>query len=298
MGALQQPATVGEDIVVGVPLDASGATSREGALTRRGYDLWQDWANRNGGIVVQGVKHRVKLLYADDAGKPEVSAAAAERMVSTQGARLLLGPFGVPNIIATGEIAERHKVPLIATVVGAPPVPGVPNQPHKYVFGVLPPPETAGRPFVDLAANVNPKPMKWALLVSNDPFSVLSAKAAIDYVASKGFQVVLYQTYAVGTTNLLALVQQAKARNPDVVVDVGYLLDAIAIQKAAMDLRLESKMFVYTIGPSAPEYTQALGPAAEFAYTVSPWTAQARYRATYYLSGPQYIDAYRKRFNT
>lgn len=39
----------GVDIVIGVPNSATGSLSAEGGLSKQGYDLWQDWANRDGG---------------------------------------------------------------------------------------------------------------------------------------------------------------------------------------------------------------------------------------------------------
>jgi ABC-type branched-subunit amino acid transport system substrate-binding protein len=70
---------IGSEVVVGVPLAASGDQAQEGLLTRRGYDLWADWANRGGGIQVQGVKHPVRLVYEDDGSRPDLSAQAAEK---------------------------------------------------------------------------------------------------------------------------------------------------------------------------------------------------------------------------
>jgi len=76
------PPKQGDDIVVGVPMALSGDLVHEASLAKQGYDLWLDWANRSGGIVVKGVRHRVRLLYEDDASNPQQSAQVAEKMLT------------------------------------------------------------------------------------------------------------------------------------------------------------------------------------------------------------------------
>jgi branched-chain amino acid transport system substrate-binding protein len=163
------------------------------------------------------------------------------------------------------------------------------------VFGVLPPPVKYPEAVIDWEASLSPKPVTLALLTADDPFSLETSKGTADYAATKGQQLVYFQQYPNGSTNQYDIVQQAKAKNPDLLVNIGHLLEAIAVAKAARDLRLDAKVAVYA-NADAPEFIQALGGAAEYAVTGSPWTSQARYKASYYLSGPGYVAAYRKKF--
>src|SRR5713101_4038454 len=80
------PPKQGEDIVVGIPLAATGDVSQEGKLARQGYDLWLDWANKDGGILVQGERHKVRALYEDDASNPATGAQLVTKMVNEEGA--------------------------------------------------------------------------------------------------------------------------------------------------------------------------------------------------------------------
>jgi hypothetical protein len=67
----------GPDIVIGVPLAATGNLLSEATMARQGYDLWLDWVNgTRGGIVVQGVRHRVRLDYEDDTSIPRWMASS------------------------------------------------------------------------------------------------------------------------------------------------------------------------------------------------------------------------------
>ena len=44
--------TTGSTITLGAPLGLTGSLAKESLLTQQGYNLWQDWINSQGGIVV------------------------------------------------------------------------------------------------------------------------------------------------------------------------------------------------------------------------------------------------------
>lgn len=46
----EQP-KVGEDLVLGAPMSLTGNQSKEGALTKVGYDIWRDRVNAHGGSL-------------------------------------------------------------------------------------------------------------------------------------------------------------------------------------------------------------------------------------------------------
>jgi branched-chain amino acid transport system substrate-binding protein len=285
----------GPDIVIGVPLAASGNLTAEGAMARQGYDLWLDWVNRTrGGIQVQGVKHRARLDYQDDGSNPAADGPLAERMIAS-GDRFLLGPYGASNTAAVAVVADQRHVPLVSANGSAR---SIFSQGYRYVFGVQSPAERSLQVVFDLAASLSPRPATVAMLSADDGFSTEVARGALAYAAGKGFQVVFDQQYPSGSTSLAGLVAQAKAAGPDLVVDSGHLLEAVAVSKAARDLRFSAKMFVYSVGPTIPDFVRSLGADADFVMTSSQWTAAAQYRPDYYLTSSEYVAAYRRRFRT
>jgi branched-chain amino acid transport system substrate-binding protein len=291
----KQEVKIGSEVIVGVPLAATGSQATEGTLTRQGYDLWADWANRDGGILIQGVKHPIRLVYEDDASRPDLSAQAAEKLITTEKAAFLLGPYGTTNSAAVAAVADRHHVPMMAANGAAH---QLYTQGWRYLFGVIASADQYPEAVIHMALGLTPRPATLAILTADDASSLAITKGAIDYATSQGQQIVYFKQYKSGTTNLYDLVQQAKEKNPDIFVNSGHLLEAIAAHKAAKDLRLDAKMFAYAIGPAQPEFVQSLGSSADFVVTASPWTPQARYKASYYLSGPQYVAAYRKKNST
>ncbi len=295
MGSTPAP-TYGDDIVVALPLAATGNLSQEGTMAKQGYDLWLDWVNgTKGGIQASGVKHRVRLDYKDDTSKPDVDSQLTETMIATDKAQFVLGPYGASNTAAAAAVAEAHHVPFVSANGSAR---SIFSKGYKYVFGVQTPAEKNLQVVFDLATSLNPRPATLAMLAADDSFSSEVAKGALEYATGKGFQVVFNQAYPNGSTNLASLVAQVKAKNPDIVVNSGHLLEAVAVNKSAKDLRFSAKMFVYSVGPTMPSFVQALGKDADFVLTGSQWTAQAMYKPEYYLNSTQYVAAYRKKFHT
>ncbi|PZS00395.1 MAG: hypothetical protein DLM67_01360, partial [Candidatus Nephthysia bennettiae] len=78
----------------------------------------------------------------------------------------------------------------------------------------------------------------------------------------------------------------------------GHLLEAVAINKAARDIRLDPKIFAYSVGPSTPEFTGVLGKDADYVFSGSQWRSQVKYRPSFYLDTPQYVATYRKKFKS
>jgi branched-chain amino acid transport system substrate-binding protein len=290
-----EPPKTGADIVIGVPNAVTGDYKVEGPLTQQGYDMWADWANAKGGIEVQGVRHKVRLLPQDDQSNPQVSAQIAEQMLTEGKVQFLLAPFGSPPTAAVAAVAEKHKAPLVAPSAGAR---QIFMQGLRYTFGILAPVDQYPAAVIDWELSMSPKPASMAILSADDDASLLITKGTVDYATAKGVKVVFMQKYPAGTTNLYPLVQQAKAKNPDVFFNSGHFLEAVAAHKAAKDLMLDAKVFTYAVGPAQPEFVQALGPVADFTVTASPWTPEAKFKADYGPSSADYVAAYRQKYHT
>jgi branched-chain amino acid transport system substrate-binding protein len=287
--------TAGEDIVIGVPMSITGTQSKEGALAKQGYDMWRQWVNGQGGIDVKGTKHRVQLTYEDDQSKADISAQLTQKLITEEKAQFLLGPYGSATTASDAVIAEKNGVPMVE---GNGAAQAIFNQGYKFVFGVLSPANVYLQGVLDMAATLSPRPMTVAMLSADDNFSLEVAKAVTDYAPSKGFQIVYSDRYPNGSTNLSGLVANARARNPEIVLNSGHLQEAIAINKAAKDLKLDAKLFAYSVGPSTPDFITALGKDADYVLDGSQWTPQVKYKPSLYLTVADYVTAYRKQFNT
>src|SRR5450759_3446544 len=280
-------------ITLGAPLGLTGSLTKESTLTQQGYNLWLDWINARGGIVVNGVKHPVVIKYYDDTSNANQSAVLMQKLITEDKAQFLLGPYGSAATATDAAIAEQNQIPMVEANGAAQ---SIFNQGYKYTFGVLSPANKYLEGVIDMAATLNPKPTTIAMLSADDNFSLEVADAINSYAPTKGMKVVLYRKYKNGATNLAAEVQAAKEANPDIVLNSGHLHEAIAINKAAKEQKLNAKIFAYSVGPSTPDFINALGKDADYVYGGSQWTPQVKYTPAFYLSVSDYVAAYRTKY--
>jgi len=280
-------------IVLGAPLGLTGALTKESILTQQGYNLWLDWINAQGGIVVNGVKHPVTIKYYDDTSNSNQSAVLMQKLITEDKANFLLGPYGSGATATDAAIAEQNKIPMVEANGAAQ---SIFNQGYKYTFGVLSPANKYLEGVIDMAATLSPKPTTIAMLSADDNFSLEVASAINNYAPTKGMKVVLFKKYKNGATNLTAEVQAAKSFNPDILLNSGHLTEAIAINKAAKEQKLNAKIFAYSVGPSTPDFITSLGKDANYVYNGSQWTPQVKYTAEFYLTSAEYVAAYKAKY--
>src|SRR2546421_3860713 len=287
--------TTGAPIVFGAAVSLTGAQSKEGGLTKQGYDLWLDWINQRGGIVVNNVKHPVQIKYEDDQSDPNLSATLVQKLITDEKSQFILGPYGSAATATDAIIVERDGIPMVEANGAAQ---SIFSHGYKYTFGVLSPANKYLTGVLDMAATLSPKPTTIAMLAANDNFSLEVAKAVADYAPSKGMQIVFNKSYPAAAPDVSGLISQAKAANPDIVMNSGHLAESIAINKAAKQLGLNAKIFAYSVGPATPDFVSALGADANYVYDGSQWTPQVKYKPSFYLSVSDYVKAYETKYKS
>src|ERR1700737_1388721 len=287
--------TTGSALVFGAAVSLTGAQSKEGGLTKQGYDLWLDWINQRGGIVVNNVKHPVQIKYEDDQSDPNLSATLVVKLITDEKAQFILGPYGRPAPPTAASIAEKNSNPMVEANGAAQ---SIFNKGYKFTFGVLSPANKYLTGVLDMAATLSPKPTTIAMLSANDNFSLEVAKAVEDYAPSVGMRIVFSKPYPAAAPDVSSLISQAKQANPDIVMNSGHLAEAIAINKAAKQLGLNAKIFAYSVGPSTPDFISALGADANYVVDGSQWTPQVKYTPSFYLSVADYVKAYQQKYNS
>jgi len=287
--------STGSDIVIGEALAATGQDAKEGGLTKQGVQIWLDWVNnKQGGITIKGVRHKVQVLFEDDGSKPDQAATLDQRLITENNAQFLLGPYGSSATATAAVIAEKNQIPMVE---GEGASLSIFNKGYQWTFGTISPANLYLKGVIDMAAGLNPKPSKIALLSADDSFSLDVAKAVEQYAPTKGFQLVFDQKYPNGTTNLSGLVSQAKSTGPDILLNSGHLAEAVAIHKAARQLQIDAKIFAYTVGPSTPDFVSSLGADSNFVISPSQWTPAVKYKPQFFYTVPEYVAAYQRIFN-
>jgi branched-chain amino acid transport system substrate-binding protein len=261
-------------ILFGAPISLTGSTAKEGGLTRDGYDLWRDAYNAVGGINVNGKHYKIDIKYYDDASNAQQSATLTDKLINEDKVQFILGPYGTAPTLQDSTVVEKNKIPMIE---GNGAAESIFSQGYKYTFGVLSPAQNYLRGVVDLVLTLDPKPATVAVLSADDPFSVEVADAVKAYAEQKGMQVVYYQKYPNASTDLRAPLTEAKAKNPDLVLNSGHLQESLAIMQQSKELGFSPKGFGFSVGPGTPDFQTTLQDDANTVLGGVQWTPALKY---------------------
>jgi branched-chain amino acid transport system substrate-binding protein len=262
-------------ITFGAALAATGATAREGELTKEGYEFWKDYVNAHGGLKVGGKTYKVNILYADDESNPQTSARLVEKFVSEDHVNFILGPYGSGNSATAAAVVERLKVPMVE---GNGSAEKIFSQGFQYTFAVLSPAKRYLEGILEMALTQKPRPQTVAIATANDAFSVEVGQGAADYATAHHMTVVYDNKYPADTTDLSAIVTGIKAVNPDIILNGGHLDEALLLERTLKEQNVNAKAVGYSVGPDTPDFRKTLGKDANDVFGGTQWSVTAKYK--------------------
>jgi branched-chain amino acid transport system substrate-binding protein len=106
--------------LLGVYEGASLASS--GRPAQQGAELAVAEINAAGGIVINGVAHRVELVPRQVSNRPDAAAEAARALINLDSVDVLVGPQYSHLALTAGAVAEAAEVPMVAPMASSPDV--------------------------------------------------------------------------------------------------------------------------------------------------------------------------------
>lgn len=260
---------------VGAPLPLTGPLSPEGKKQVQGYDLWAEATNKAGGVKVGAQRYRVEIVYYDYQSNTPRAVQLAEKLITEDKVHITFSPFGSGATKAASGVSEKYRVPTMAATASSE---EVYNQGYKYLFNTFTPNQTLTEPLSDIVKEKLPKAKKVAILARNDLFPLAIANCMNASAKKKGYNVVFFEKYAIGTMDHASALTQIRAAKPDWVFATGYINDLILIRKQMGDLRVSAPVVTMIAGPAYKEFIDATGPLAENVTSASWWHPAVRYK--------------------
>lgn len=114
------PAFAQEDVIrIGASVSLTGATAREGQLTRDGYLFWVEKVNAKvnaaGGIRVGDKQYKVELIVYDDRSDAQTSVRLTTRLITEDNVRFIFGSVDQPVFRSKQSIRSKVCWPLWRT---------------------------------------------------------------------------------------------------------------------------------------------------------------------------------------
>lgn len=267
----KQAATDSKEVKIGILLPLTGSSAEMGKLAKNGIELAINTINAQGGIKsLNGAK--IVPIYADSAGKPEAGVTEIERLIVKDKVHALLGPYNSNVAAPTAEVAEKYSKPYMLTNAVAD---GILQKGYKYVFRAN---QSSSGNAIDLIGFLTDlgkktgKPIKnIALVYESTDWGNSSAEALKKVAKDAGIEVVAALDYPANTADMTSIIVKLKSVNPEVVIPMSYLNDALLFTRTAAEMKLGSAILAGGGGFSAPAFVEKAGKSAEHVMTLSGW---------------------------
>ncbi|MFB6122076.1 MAG: amino acid ABC transporter substrate-binding protein [Haloferacaceae archaeon] len=252
---------------LGVVTSLSGDLRFGGNVTRRGYELWKQTINRDGGIEIDGSKYEVQLKYADAKSKPSAGADAASKMISNEKVDAVLGPYSSGVTLAVAPIMDKYKVPHIT---GSAESPQIWQQQPKYTFGTIPTVSIIAAEAANPLFSFDPAAESAYVTGVNTPFSKATASAFRDAAKNADVDVAGYELFPRGA-DYSNVVSKAASTDPDVHFHGGHIGSHVDLVKAASQLNYNPSGMMAHYGVNTGSYKEGAGNAAPYTFGATVW---------------------------
>lgn len=232
---------MGDDIVIGAINSITGSNVLTGAEEKWAQEKAAADINAKGGIKLSdGKQHNVVLKYADDKSQPTEGAAAMEKLVKSEGLKIILSSNITPVNQAAATVAEREQVYYHITsswTDEASPdgsFPGfIGGMDLKWATDMFESAADSGLVAIGGAKSLDPAdlPKNWAVMTENTPDGVGFGDATKGGLEAQGWKVVSYEKFVEGNKDFSSIILKFKQANVDGVVTLIAPTDAITFVK-------------------------------------------------------------------
>jgi branched-chain amino acid transport system substrate-binding protein len=246
-----------DKIIIGQAVSLSGPLATSNAVVSTPYyDLWVKDVNAEGGIYVKevGKKLPVELLIYDDKSERGTMTRLLEKLILEDKVDFLLPPWGTANLFAAAPIANKYGYILIGGAGGAE---KLKDLRLPYFFQSLNFSEAQVPVLAKILDELGVK--RVAMISHEDLHGVEYSGVAAPELDKRGIDVVMKKTYPMGIKDLSPLLKQAKSLDVDAFIGFSYPDECMLITGQAIELGINFKAFVLSVGPAFTFYRNAFG---------------------------------------
>jgi branched-chain amino acid transport system substrate-binding protein len=266
-----EPVDAPESIKIGAVVPLTGAFAGGGAQIQRGYIYAVDAINEAGGVFVEefGVSLPLELDVRDDASDPNQTASNMEELGGA-GVVAYLGGFATPVVAAGTAIAERNEIPYLAVATSTQ---ALHEQGFRYFFSPFPKsPDMAVSVFEMLNGLIpeGERPLRVGIFQESTDWGEELGPLWTEEAAKHGYEVVLHETYAPGSSDFTDIILRAQAADVQALFSLPTPPDGFAIYKQMGELGWKPPFNLVVRGADVPTWND-LGEAGEGVVLSTPW---------------------------
>ena len=282
------PASIGT-LKLGTCLPLTGKYASEARECRLGLQFWEQMVNAAGGVMWQGKRHHIKIIYEDTESSidDEVLKKKAEALLKNNEATPeskdngIVAVLGTFPPIANKSIAKALKSNEISFITSTGREPKLFEENPRHVFGISPVKHEA-----DLIStlralfhgnNLTSKPHKILILACNDLDSISEAEGLVKYAQDNEIKILSplndkdsWIKYRPDTAEIDKLLQKLSEKAheqvkycPDVTFVIGHRQESLDIFKACRKYNFSPSAIALNTGIINPAFMTQLGSLAD-----------------------------------
>jgi len=289
---------VGDTIVLGAAVSATGVYTTDGGHTKKGYDFAVERINEKGGVKVGGKSYKLQIIYYDDESTAVRAAQLAERLIQQDGVKYLLGPYSSPLTVAMAPVVEKYKIPMVE---GNGAARELFTKGYKYTFAVLTTADQYLAEALNVAAEIakknnrQPSSVKIAIDVENDPFSLDVRLGVVEAAKKLGMQVLIDDRLPPELNDMTSTLTKVRAVKPDLLVVSGHAKGAATAMRQVGEMKINVPMLAMTHCDSAA-IEQKFPKEAEGTLCASQWEAAMNYKDSLFGSAADFARDFKAKY--
>ena len=254
-------------ILIGGTVSLEGKYVETSAMIQKGYKLWADQTNKQGGILGR----RVKLILYNDKSQKNLVASLYEKLIVEDKVDLTLSPYGSTLTMAASEITEKYGYVMLASAAAGE---KIWERGYKYIFGVY---ALADRYFIgfqDLLAREGFESI--GIIFENTSFNTSIAKGVRRWADRFNLKIKYDNSFDDANRDLPLILKQVMKKNIDGLIFSGYPPQCYQFIDLMKKADYRPKALSFTIVPTHPDFYKNMGPFAEGIFAPSQWEPDER----------------------
>ena len=252
----QEP--IQEPIRIGFGMALTGALAGAGKAALIAIEIWAEETNAAGGLLGRPVE----LVYYDDQTNPSKVPGIYTKLINVDRVDLIVSGYGSTTIAPAIPIAMNYDMTFMSLFGLAT------NEEFQYdrYFQILPAGEEPrlnwSRGFFEIAAALDPKPRRVALVGADAEFPRNAMIGARINAEAAGLEVVYDRSYPSNTVDFTPVIQAIRAAEPDIVYVASYPPDSAGIVRTVNEIGIEGVALFGggMVGLQYASLMEALGP--------------------------------------
>ncbi|HEY9881819.1 MAG TPA: ABC transporter substrate-binding protein [Leptolyngbyaceae cyanobacterium] len=244
-------AASGDAIDIGALMPLTGDLQAYGESAVNGINLAIEEINAAGGVMGKPLK----LAIGDTQTAPQPSIDAAQKLISVEGVKVVIGPMSSGEAIPVAEsVTSKNNVLQISNSATSPVITGLND--NDFMFRTVPSDAFQGIALADVVGEKGLKNL--AVIYINNDYGQGLAESFQEAFEAKGGKITGSVPYEQGQASYRGELQKLAGGNAEGLVLIGYPENGITILKQSLEEKFFDK-FVFTDGMKAPEVIDAIG---------------------------------------